>query len=144
MVSVLTALLLIASSAPGWSQQSNRLLPHLEQHGRVWQLIVDGKPYLARAGELNNSSSSSSAFMESVWPKLVKANVNTVLATVAWDIIEPEEGRFDFSTVDALIAGARAHQMRLVPLWFGSWKNGASHYAPYWVKSDQRRFPLVK
>jgi Domain of unknown function (DUF5597)/Beta-galactosidase len=118
--------------------------PHLEMRGRVWQLIVDGKPYFARAGELNNSSSSSAAYMAEVWPKVVKANLNTVLGVIAWDIIEPQEGKFDFTTVDSLIAGARAHGMRLVPLWFGSWKNGASHYAPYWVKADQKRFPLVK
>jgi Domain of unknown function (DUF5597)/Beta-galactosidase len=118
--------------------------PHLEMRGKVWQLIVDGKPYLARAGELNNSSSSSNAYMAEVWPKLVKADLNTVLAVIAWDIIEPQEGKFDFTTVDSLIVGARAHGMKLVPLWFGSWKNGASHYAPYWVKSDQKRFSLVK
>jgi beta-galactosidase GanA len=139
-----TTLVLAAFGVSVAAQQNRKPLPQLEQRGKVRQLIVDGKPYFARAGELNNSSSSSSAFMEEVWPKLVKANVNTVLAVVAWDIVEPEEGRFDFSTVDALIAGARAHRMRLVPLWFGSWKNGASHYAPYWVKADQQRFPLVR
>jgi beta-galactosidase GanA len=141
---VATTLVLAAFGVSASAQQSRRPVAQLEQRGKVWQLIVDGKPYFARAGELNNSSSSSSAFMEDVWPKLVKANVNTVLAVVAWDIVEPEEGRYDFATVDALIAGARAHRMRLVPLWFGSWKNGASHYAPYWVKSDQKRFPLVR
>ena len=67
--------------------------------------------------------------------------MNTVLAPVYWDLIEPDEGRFDFSTVDQLIAQAREHQMRLVLLWFGSWKNSMSCYAPAWVKRDARRFP---
>ena len=31
--------------------------------------------------------------------------------------------------------------MRLVLLWFGSWKNSMSCYAPAWVKRDPRRFP---
>ena len=30
--------------------------------------------------------------------------------------------------------------MRLVLLWFGSWKNSMSCYAPAWVKRDQARF----
>jgi beta-galactosidase GanA len=56
-------------------------------------------------------------------------------------LTEPEEGKFDFSLVDKLIEQARRNNMRLVPLWFGSWKNSMSSYAPAWVKVDQKRFP---
>jgi hypothetical protein len=31
-----------------------------------------------------------------------------------------------------------------VLLWFGSWKNGFSHYVPEWVKRDQTRFPRAR
>ncbi|MGH7991138.1 MAG: beta-galactosidase [Limisphaerales bacterium] len=105
--------------------------PHLETRHGVRQLVVDGKPFLILGGELHNSSSSSSNYMATVWPRLVEQHLNTVLAAVSWELIEPEEGKFDFSTVDSLIAGARQHQMHLVLLWFGSWKNGQSSYAPY-------------
>jgi beta-galactosidase GanA len=44
------------------------------------------------------------------------------LAPVYWELIEPEEGQFDFAFVEGLIEDARAHDMRLVLLWFGSWK----------------------
>jgi Domain of unknown function (DUF5597)/Beta-galactosidase len=71
-------------------------------------------------------------------------NVNTVLAPVTWEQIEPEQGSFDFSTVDGLIYDARQNGLRLVFLWFGSWKNGMSSYAPLWVKSDYQQFPRVK
>src|SRR5208283_1347503 len=57
---------------------------------------------------------------------------------------EPEEGGFDFGLVDGLIEQARACDLRLVLLWFGSWKNGKSTYQPLWVKTDQARFPLVQ
>ena len=55
-----------------------------------------------------------------------------------------EEGKFDFVPVDGLIQGAREHNLRLVLLWFGSWKNTYSSYVPAWVKRDEERFPRVQ
>jgi hypothetical protein len=120
------------------------LLPHLEKKGSATQLFVDGKPFLALAGELQNSSSSSLEYMKPVWPKLTSMNLNTVLAVVSWDLIETQEGKYDFKIVDGLIQQARRHDLRLVILWFGSWKNGISHYVPGWVKKDSQRFPRVR
>ena len=88
------------------------------------ELIVDGKPFLMRAAELNNSSLSSASYMRSVWPKLVRNNVNTVLGAVTWDQVEPKEDQFDFAELDLVISDARKHQLKLVLLWFGSFKNG--------------------
>jgi Beta-galactosidase len=119
-------------------------IPHLEKRGNVTQLIVDDKPFLALAGELHNSSSSSTEYMKEIWPKLKEIGLNTVLAVISWEQIEPEEGTFDFSTVDDLIRDARSNQMKVVILWFGSWKNGISSYQPTWVKKDTERFPLIK
>jgi hypothetical protein len=116
----------------------------LEKRGAVTQLIVDDKPFLALAGELHNSSSSSMAYMKPIWPRLVQMNLNTVLAVVSWELTEPEEGKFDFTLVDGLIQDARRYNMRLVLLWFGSWKNAESSYVPHWVKTDRKRFPLVQ
>ena len=119
-------------------------MPHLETRHGVRQLIVDGKPFLILSGELHNSSASSRAYMEPIWPQLAQRNLNTVLATITWELIEPQEGRFDFTTVDDTIQGARNNHLRLVILWFGSWKNGSSSYQPSWVKADPRRFPWMK
>jgi hypothetical protein len=116
-------------------------LPHLRQQGTATQLVVDGRPFLVRGGELGNSSSSSLEYMRSVWPKLAAMKLNTVVIPVYWELIEPSEGRFDFGLVDGLLQEARRHNLRLVPLWFASWKNSMSCYAPAWVKTDQRRFP---
>lgn len=131
----------LAGPQPARAQDA---LPHLRAQGEALQLVVDGEPMLMLGGELGNSSASSLAYMEPIWPKLAALNLNTVLAPVYWELIEPEEGRFDFALVDGLIEQARAHEMRLVLLWFGSWKNSMSSYAPAWVKRDQDRFPRAR
>jgi hypothetical protein len=107
-------------------------------------MIVDGKPFLLRAGELGNNTPSSFEYMKSVWPTLIKTGLNTALAAVSWANIEPREGKFEFSVLDGVIQGARANNLRLVLLWFGSWKNGESTYAPDWVKRDFKRFPRTQ
>jgi hypothetical protein len=125
-------------------QQKQTEIPHLQKHGIATQLIVDGKPFLILGGELHNSSASSIAYMQSVWPKLTQKNLNTVLATISWEQFETKEGTFDYSLIDDLLVQARKNKMRLIILWLGSWKNGTSGYIPEWVKLDQKRFPRVK
>ncbi len=115
--------------------------PHLRKQGTATQLVVDGKPFLVRGGELGNSSSSSLEYMRGVWPKLAAMKLNTVVIPVYWELIEPVEGKFDFELVDGLLRDARQHGLKLVPLWFASWKNSMSTYVPAWVKHDQKRFP---
>lgn len=137
-----TFLLTVASIASTFAATS--ATPFIEQRGAARQLIVDGQPFLVRGGELHNSSSTSRAYMKPIWPKLAQMNLNTVLAVVPWDIVEPVEGKFDFNLVDQLVEDARAHDLRLVLLWFGSWKNGFSHYVPEWVKRDATRFPRAQ
>jgi beta-galactosidase GanA len=119
--------------------QSNPL-PTLKRDGGVSQLQVDGRPYLIVGGELHNSSASSDAYMKPIWSRLDSLHLNTVIGTVSWELMEPEEGHFDFSLVDSQIAAARSHHMRLVLIWFGSWKNTSSQYVPLWVKQDKKRF----
>lgn len=119
-------------------------IPHLKKHGTATQLIVDDKPFLVLAGELSNNSATDVEFMKPLWPKLVESNVNTVLAGVSWAQIEPAEGKFDFHVLDGVIRDARSNNLHLVLLWFASWKNGLSSYAPDWVKKDFERFPRAQ
>ena len=110
----------------------------------VTQLIVDDKPYVMLAGELMNSSASTLENMAPKWERLKKLNLNTVLLTATWEQLEPEEGQYDFAVVEGLIKEARKHDLKLVFLWFGSWKNGSSGYAPHWIMRDTKRFPRMK
>src|SRR5271170_140192 len=123
--------------------QSADPAPHLETRGSTTQLIVDGKPFLMLSGELHNSSASSLDYMKPIWPGLAAMHLNTVVTPLSWELIEPQEGKFDFALVDGLLAQARAANERVVFLWLASWKNGMSSYAPVWVKQDTNRFPRV-
>jgi hypothetical protein len=118
--------------------------PHLQKQGTATQLIVDGKPFLALAGELTNNAATSLPMMEPIWPKLVAGNLNTVLVGISWAQFEPEEGKFNYTQVDGVIAKARENNLHIVFLWFASWKNGTSSFAPYWVKKDYTRFPRIQ
>jgi hypothetical protein len=118
--------------------------PHLRKQGTATQLIVDGKPFLALAGELGNNSATSLENMEPVWPKIVAGNLNTALIGISWAQFEPEESKFDYTLVDGLIAKARENNLHIIFLWFASWKNGTSSFAPIWVKKDYVRFPRIQ
>lgn len=114
--------------------------PVLIKQDNKAQLQVNGKPFIILGGELGNSSASSNAYMQQIWPKLAAMNLNTVLAPVYWELLEPEEGKFDFTLVDSLVINARKYNIKVVPLWFGTWKNSMSCYVPAWVKKAPHRF----
>src|SRR5947207_4069681 len=125
---VIAGVIFLACFIPIHGAQQYRT-PYLRQQGTATQLVVDDKPFLVLAGELGNSSSSSLEYMRPIWPKLASLNLNTVLIPVYWELMEPAEGKFDFTLLDGLIREARQHKLRLVPLWFASWKNSMSCYA---------------
>ena len=146
-VRFLACALLLCSLVPARAQtkSASPAVPRLEKRGQATQLIVDGKPFLVLAGELSNTVSSDTERMKAVWPLLAnKVHMNTVLTGVSWDWIEPEEGKYDFRLVDQLIESARQNNVRIVWLWFASWKNGLSSFAPAWVKAAQDRFPRAQ
>lgn len=109
--------------------------------GAAPQLLINQNPFLILGGELGNSSASSMDYLNPYFPHLKSMNLNTVLAPVYWEFLEPEENKFDFSLVDGLITEARKNDMKLVLLWFGTWKNSMSCYTPAWTKTNPARFP---
>lgn len=119
-------------------------IPYLQKQGSATELIVEDTPFTILGGELSNSTFTSIESMTPVWDKLKKLNINTVLAPVFWELIEPNKGEFDFKLLDDLIIEARQNDLKLILLWFGSWKNSMSSHVPSWVKTNQETYPRVK
>ncbi|HEY4381026.1 MAG TPA: DUF5597 domain-containing protein [Acidobacteriaceae bacterium] len=137
------ALLLAAVSiAPAQAIAQDSPLPKLaEEQGRA-TLMVDGAPYFLLGAQVDNSSGWPER-LDAVWPAAEALRLNTLEVPVYWEQMEPAKGHFDFIIVDSLLQQARAHKVRLVLLWFGTWKNGKMHYVPDWVKSDTAVYPRM-
>ena len=130
------ALTALVSSLPVKAVEAPRIV---QKDGR-YALMVEGKPFLMLGGQIHNSSAWPSELPQ-VWESMAALHANTVEAPVYWEQFEPQEGHFDYANVDALVEGARAHNLHVALLWFGTWKNGNMHYVPAWVKADSKRFP---
>jgi hypothetical protein len=116
-------------------------LPRLEQKDGRFALFVDDAPFLILGVENQDIG------LESTWPKRAKdwlaigyLNANTVEVPIYWDQFEAQPGQYDYSSIDRLLTEARQHNVRLVPLWFSTYKNGSQHYMPEWMLMDPGRF----
>jgi hypothetical protein len=135
---VILGVVVVALSVFSLSAEAPRFV---EKDGR-WALLVDGQPYLILGGQVHNSSAWPSE-LPAVWKSLAELHANTIEAPVYWEEMEPQEGQFNWANVDGIVNGAREHNLHVVLLWFGTWKNGNMHYVPQWVKSDTKRFLRV-
>jgi beta-galactosidase GanA len=136
---VLSLQILAFSPARTAAQEMPKLV---EDHGRA-TLMVDGAPYFLLGAQVDNSSGWPER-LDAVWTAANALRLNTLEVPIYWEQMEPAKGHFDFTVVDAILQQARAHKVRLVLLWFGTWKNGKMHYVPDWVKSDTVTYPRMK
>jgi len=139
-------LLLLVSSACGaaafgqTAAQAAPPIPQIVHTGKRYQLLVDGKPFIMLSGQADNSSASNPDDLKPAWDAMNVLHGNTLEIPLYWELIEPQEGKFDFHLVDQIIADARSHGLRVVFLWFGTWKNGTLDYAPAWIKEDPKKY----
>jgi len=140
---LMTSLMVSANSNDSSKSDDLANLPMIKEIKGVKQLYVNNEPFLIFGGELLNSSASSIEYMKDIWAQVRSLNVNTVFLPINWQQFEPIEGTFDYSLIDSHIKSANDNNLKLVILWFGSWKNGESHYTPDWVKTDMKRFPRM-
>ena len=104
-------------------------IPHLEKRG---------------GAEPPTSAPSNLEYLRNMFSVLAGTHQNTAAIALGWNWIEPEKGKYDFRIADAAIEDVRRIGQRIVLVWFGSWKNGVSSFAPVWVKADQDRFPRTQ
>ena len=134
--------LLLFAGGKTLAQTNDTSLPKLiEKNGRH-AFLVDGKPFLMLGGQAHNSSAWP-ALTPGVWKSAGAMHLNTLEVPIYWEQVEPQPGRFNFSLVDTLLTQARQHNVHLVLLWFGTWKNGSNHYMPEWMKRDAEKYPNI-
>lgn len=134
---------MLAAQKAGDAGVGAKPIPAIVDRGGHCALMVDGKPYLMLGVQANNSSAWP-AYLDKVWPAAEELHANTVELPVYWEQVEVTQGKFDFSMVDLILKQAREHHVHLVLLWFGTWKNGSSHYTPEWIKLDQEKYPFLR
>jgi hypothetical protein len=135
---------LFSMSVVGAAQPAAKPIPTIEKTAGTWRLLVDGAPYLMLGGQVHNSDTSNADDLNKALDVLASWHANTAEVPIYWEAIEPKEGQFDFGSVDLAIQAARQRDLHLVFLWFGTWKNGESHYVPEWVKRDKQKYTRVQ
>ena len=105
--------------------------------------MVDGRPFYPLGAQADNQSGRSASESETAFKAVKLLHGNTLEIPVHWEQVEPEEGKFDFSCVDALLANARRYDLKLILLWFATWFAGTMDFTPAWVKTDPQRFKQV-
>ena len=105
---------------------------------------VKGRPFFSIGGQTNNSSTYTLASIQQAFKGIEEMGMNTIAAPVYWELVEPREGEYCFEQVDMIIRGAEARNLKVIILWFGTWKNGASHYIPEWMKKDRDKYKVCK
>jgi hypothetical protein len=138
----LTFVALLAVCGAAVAQQAQvkeRPIPQVAKKDGRYALMVDGAPYLMLGAQAHNSSGWP-GMLSKVWPAIEYLHANTLEIPVYWEQVEARQGQFDFSVADTIITQARAHNVRLDLLWFGTWKNGSQHYMPEWMKADPAKY----
>src|SRR6516165_11917805 len=134
---------LFALTSIGNAESASKPIPAIAKTGESYRLLVDGNPYLMLGGQVHNSDTANADDLNKALDVLASWHSNTAEVPIYWEAIEPKQGQFDFSSVDLAIQAARKRDLHLVFLWFGTWKNGDSHYVPGWVKSDKQKYVRV-
>lgn len=117
--------------------------PELRQAGKATQLFVKGEPVLMLGVETTNKlmdKPEDLQYLDENLDMYKAAGVNTLVQPFAWYTLEPEQGTFDYTMIDAFIEACRERDMMLIPLWFGSIKNAQLSYAPDWVRENDDKF----
>jgi hypothetical protein len=130
------------TAGPTLGQAGVRTIPKIVEKDNRHALFVDGQPFLMLGGQAHNSSAWP-GMLPHVWSAVKAMHANTLEVPIYWEQIEPQPGKYDFSLVDTLLKQARQNNVRLVLLWFATWKNGSNHFMPEWMKREALKYPNI-
>ncbi|WP_338732062.1 DUF5597 domain-containing protein [Mangrovimonas cancribranchiae] len=141
MTRILIILISIISlhSFKTYAQKEGDKLPYLKHKNGRHALFVDDEPYLILGAQCNNSSAWPET-LPKVWSAMEKLHINTLEIPIYWEQFEPQQNKYDYSVINTIITQAREHNIRLVLLWFATWKNGSNHYMPQWMKQQPDKY----
>ena len=111
-------------------------LPQIIKDSKQTRFLVDGRPFLILGLQWDCDSCFTPEEMNPLFPHAARMGANTVTLPTYWREIEPEPDHYDFRMLDERITQARANGLRVIPLWFATWKNACSFYAPDYIRLD--------
>ena len=94
------------------------------ENGKTY-VEVDGTPFpfmgaQIRLDALINSENKPVSAIEPYFEKAVELGVNCVQVPICWRWIEPSEGSYDWSIVDALLGYCQKYDLKMELLWFST------------------------
>jgi hypothetical protein len=121
--------------------QMTKPLPQVVRVSGHPRLMVDGEPFLILGLQWACESCFSVEEMNPLFSHAARMGCNTAVTPLYWREVEPQPGEFDFDMLDERLAQARANGLRLVLLWFATWKNAHAFYAPDDIQNESERYP---
>lgn len=119
------------------------MMPHLEELNGRKAFFVDGKPFIILGLQWDCDGCYTQEDMDPFFEHGEKMGLNTASLPLYWREVEPSEGEYHFEMLDHRIEMARKHNMKIVLIWFASFKNGCLTYAPDYIREDHKRFQKV-
>lgn len=107
------------------------------------RLLVDDKPFLILGLQWDCDSCFSAEEMNPLFPHAARMGANTAVLPTYWREIEPQHGQYDFQMVDERIRQSQSNGLRVILLWFATWKNACAFYAPDYIRNDPDTYPLA-
>lgn len=114
-------------------------LPRIEKRSDgQFQFLIDGEPFVILGLQWACESCFSKEVMNPLFAQAARLHANTAVLPLYWREVEPKEGRYDYAMIDERIRRAEENGLRVILLWFATWKNGEEFYAPDYIRSNPK------